>query len=170
MEYTEKESQYLKKLSIWNRTTAEIRLTKTMLDKSIIDANNSVRNLALMFGIDFNKMKNGDKYEVFARFENVESFKIISCNNGVGEWEISHTHDTFDTREEAEKALKKYNKALESVVRVYKTVNRGDRRGSIKGIKNYAIIGDLIALSASLPEDDNKEIIIINVTKGADDE
>lgn len=170
MNYTEKEVNYLKNNALNLMGSAQIRLSKTMLDKSIIDANNSVRNLALMFGIDFNKMKNGDKYEVFARFENVESFKIISCNNGVGEWEISPTHDTFDTRQEAEKALKKYNQALESVVRFYKTVNRGDRRVSIKGIKNYAIIGDLIALSACLPEDDNKEIIIINVTKGADDE
>jgi molybdate-binding protein len=102
-----------------------------MLDKSIIDANKSVRDLALNFGIDFDKMKNGDKYEVLARFD--------------------------DTNQE-------------SVVRFYKTINRGDRRVSIKGIKQYANIGDLIALSACLPKDDNKDIIIINVTRRADDE
>tara|TARA_R100000426_G_scaffold83037_1_gene61492 strand:+ start:49 stop:444 length:396 start_codon:yes stop_codon:yes gene_type:complete len=128
---TEKESVFLKTLPMWAMGFAQIRLSKTMLDKSIIDANKSVRDLALNFGIDFDKMKNGDKYEVLARFD--------------------------DTNQE-------------SVVRFYKTINRGDRRVSIKGIKQYANIGDLIALSACLPKDDNKDIIIINVTRRADDE
>ena len=128
---TEKESVFLKTLPMWAMGFAQIRLSKTMLDKSIIDANKSVRNLALNFGIDFDKMKNGDKYEVLARFD--------------------------DTNQE-------------SVVRFYKTINRGDRRVSIKGIKQYASIGDLIALSACLPKDENKDIIIINVTRRADDE
>ena len=125
---TEKESVFLKTLPMWAMGFAQIRLSKTMLDKSIIDANKSVRDLALNFGIDFDKMKNGDKYEVLARFD--------------------------DTNQK-------------SVVRFYKTINRGDRRVSIKGIKQYANIGDLIALSACLPKDDNKDIIIINVTRRA---
>ena len=128
---TEKESVFLKTLPMWAMGFAQIRLSKTMLDKSIIDANKSVRDLALNFGIDFDKMKNGDKYEVLARFD--------------------------DTNQE-------------SVVRFYKTINRGDRRVSIKNIKQYASIGDLIALSACLPKDDNKDIIIINVTRRADNE
>ena len=128
---TEKESVFLKTLPIWAMGFAQIRLSKTMLDKSIIDANKSVRDLALNFGIDFDKMKNGDKYEVLARFD--------------------------DTNQE-------------SVVRFYKTINRGDRLVSIKNIKQYASIGDLIALSACLPKDDNKDIIIINVTRRADNE
>ena len=128
---TEKELVFLKTLPIWAMGFAQIRLSKTMLDKSIIDANKSVRDLALNFGIDFDKMKNGDKYEVLARFD--------------------------DTNQE-------------SVVRFYKTINRGDRRVSIKNIKQYASIGDLIALSACLPKDDNKDIIIINVTRRADNE
>ena len=128
---TEKESVFLKTLPMWIMGFAQIRLSKTMLDKSIIDANKSVRDLALNFGIDFDKMKNGDKYEVLARFD--------------------------DTNQE-------------SVVRFYKTTNRGDRRVSIKSIKQYASIGDLIALSACLPKDENKDIIIINVTRRADDE
>ena len=126
---TEKESVFLKTLPMWAMGFAQIRLSKTMLDKSIIYANKSVRDLALNFGIDFDKMKNGDKYEVLARFD--------------------------DTNQE-------------SVVRFYKTINRGDRRVSIKSIKQYANIGDLIALSACLPKDDNKDIIIINVTRRAD--
>ena len=128
---TEKESVFLKTLPMWAMGFAQIRLSKTMLDKSIIDANKSVRDLALNFGIDFDKMKNGDKYEVLARFD--------------------------DTNQE-------------SVVRFYKTTNRGDRRVSIKSIKQYASIGDLIALSACLPKDENKDIIIINVTRRADNE
>lgn len=39
--------------------TATIDLTFTMLDKSIIDANASVRKLALYNGVDFNKLKEG---------------------------------------------------------------------------------------------------------------
>lgn len=128
---TEKESVFLKTLPMWAMGFAQIRLSKTMLDKSIIDANKSVRALALNFGIDFDKMKNGDKYEVLARFDD---------NN------------------------------QELVVRFYKTINRGDRRVSIKSIKQYANIGDLIALSACLPKDENKDIIIINITRRADDE
>ena len=31
---------------------------------------------------------------------------IIKCTNGVGNWEIDETHDTFDTYEEAQAALK----------------------------------------------------------------
>ena len=34
-----------------------------------------------------------------------EDFNIVPCKNGVGEWEISPIHETFDTREEAEKRL-----------------------------------------------------------------
>ena len=37
-------------------------------------------------------------------------------------------------------------------------------------IKKFAEIGDLIALSVCLPKDDNKDIIIINVTRRADNE
>ena len=132
---TEKETVYLRTLPMWSFGFAQIRLSRTMLDKSIIDANKSVRDLALNFGIDFDKMKNGDKYEVEARFDNPERY-----------------HQE------------------KSVVRFYKTINRGDRRVSIKGIKQYVEIGDLIALSACLPKDDNKDIIIINVTRGLNNE
>ena len=42
---TEKESVFLKTLPMWAMGFAQIRLSKTMLDKSIIDANKSVRDL-----------------------------------------------------------------------------------------------------------------------------
>ena len=35
----------------------------------------------------------------------MEQYKIIPCNNGVGEWEISPIHETFDTRQQAEERL-----------------------------------------------------------------
>lgn len=39
-------------------------------------------------------------------------FKIVRCTNGVGEWEVQPTHETFDTREEAEKCLAYYKGKL----------------------------------------------------------
>jgi hypothetical protein len=47
---------------------AEIKLTKTMLDKAIIDANNSVREFVKAYGVDFNKMKSGDRATLEAKF------------------------------------------------------------------------------------------------------
>lgn len=41
--------------------TATLTLTATMLDKSIIDANATVRKLALYLGVDYSKMVNGTK-------------------------------------------------------------------------------------------------------------
>ena len=35
-----------------------------------------------------------------------EYYEIIPCKNGVGEWEISPIHETFDTRQQAEERLK----------------------------------------------------------------
>lgn len=35
----------------------------------------------------------------------MEELEIIRCENGVGEWEIYPTGETFDTRREAEERL-----------------------------------------------------------------
>jgi hypothetical protein len=35
-----------------------------------------------------------------------QELEIIRCENGVGEWEIYPTGETFDTRQEAEDRLK----------------------------------------------------------------
>ena len=35
----------------------------------------------------------------------MEELEIIRCENGVGEWEIYPTGETFDTRREAEQRL-----------------------------------------------------------------
>ena len=37
-----------------------------------------------------------------------EEMEIVPCENGVGEWEISPTHETFDTYQEAKKRLAEY--------------------------------------------------------------
>jgi hypothetical protein len=41
-----------------------IKLTKTMLEKSIIDANKSVRRLASLFNVDMDAMSQGDKVTI----------------------------------------------------------------------------------------------------------
>lgn len=56
--------------------TGTITLTKTMLDKCIIDANASVRKLALYLGVDYSKMDAGDKETVDARIFGADECKI----------------------------------------------------------------------------------------------
>lgn len=47
----------------------KIRLTKTMLDKHIIDANTSIRKLALLLGHDMDSMTNGDKITIEGQYD-----------------------------------------------------------------------------------------------------
>jgi len=56
--------------------TATLTLTATMLDKSIIDANATVRKLALYLGVDYSKMVNGEKRVVDARLFGKDECKI----------------------------------------------------------------------------------------------
>ena len=72
---------------------------------------------------------------------------------------------------EAEDVLKKHNQQ-ETVVRFYKTINRGDRRVSIGKIKKFAKIGDLIGLTTLSSAESNypSQILLINITKGAENE
>jgi len=87
-----------------------IKLTKTMLDKSIIDCNAACRAVALEMGVDFEKMAPGDRVTVPAKFG-------------------------FTT---------------DSEIRFYRTNNaRGDRRISIKGLKQKANIGNTVLLHVS---------------------
>ena len=46
-----------------------LRLTKTMLDKHIIDANASIRRLALLLGHDMESMTNGDKITIEGQYD-----------------------------------------------------------------------------------------------------
>ena len=76
---------------------AEIKLTKTMLDKAIIDANNSVREFVKVYGVDFNKMKSGDRATLEARFGSKDKpwsgsetvINLYRTNNARGDRRIS---------------------------------------------------------------------------------
>lgn len=84
-----------------------IKLTETMLSKSIIDANAEVREVAAKMGFDFNEAKPGDRFVAEAKWPD----------------------------------------GAESEVRFYRVHNnRGDRRVSIKGIKQHAQAGDTVTL------------------------
>ena len=89
-----------------------IKLTKTMLEKSIIDCNAACREVALSAGVDFAAMAPGDRMTVPAVW----------------------TDYTGQPLEDSE-------------VRFYRTNNaRGDRRISIKGIRQKAEIGNIVHL------------------------
>jgi len=123
-----KEDKILKTLS---PDFGQLRLTNTMLNKSIIDANTSIRRFAKLFGIDFNFMEKGQKHKLLAYYDDDNSICTISF---------------------------------------YKTVNRGDRRLSISGIKKKAQINDLIAFNYKrviLDNDLQENVIVINVTAKA---
>ena len=91
-----------------------IKLTKTMLDKSIIDCNAACRAIALQVGVDFETMAPGDRAIVPAKF-----------------WDLT----------------------TDSEIRFYRTNNaRGDRRISIKGLKQKANIGNTVLLHVSAGE------------------
>ena len=123
-----KEDKILKTLS---PDFGQLRLTNTMLNKSIIDANTSIRRFAKLFGIDFNFMEKGQKHKLLAYYDDDNSICTISF---------------------------------------YKTVNRGDRRLSISGIKKKAQINDLIAFNYKrviLDNDLDQTVIVINVTAKA---
>ena len=47
---------------------ASIKLTRTMLDKAIIDANTSVREFSLSQNVDFADMVSGDRHQLAAFF------------------------------------------------------------------------------------------------------
>lgn len=55
---------------------ATIKLTKTMLDKHIIDANQSVRKFSRLFNCDYDSMTNGDKLSINAQYEDGTLCKI----------------------------------------------------------------------------------------------
>ena len=125
----EKEQKILDTLAV---DSGQLRLTNTMLNKSIIDANESIRKFSKLFGIDFNFMEKGQKHKLLAYYDDDDSVCTLSF---------------------------------------YKTVNRGDRRLSISGIRKKAQVNDLIALTYKrilLDNDMQENVIVINVTAKAE--
>ena len=53
-----------------------LKLTKTMLDKHIIDANVSIQKLALLLGVDMSKLVAGDKVELVGEYTDGTPCKI----------------------------------------------------------------------------------------------
>ena len=111
-----------------NNTPAVVTLTATMLNKAIIDANNSVRNFSKLCGIDFDEMQSGDRATVNAEFLD----------------------------------------GTETVLSFYRTKNqRGDRRFSIKGIKQQAEVGDTVAVTFK-HNPQGERVLVINVTRNSE--
>ena len=70
---------------------AQIKLTKTMLDKAIIDANTSVREFALSENVDFASMVSGDRHQLTAFFADGSEtvINLYKTNNARGDRRIS---------------------------------------------------------------------------------
>lgn len=70
---------------------AQIKLTKTMLDKAIIDANSSVREFAFLQGIDYTDMQSGDRHQLTAFFADGSEtvINLYKTNNARGDRRIS---------------------------------------------------------------------------------
>ncbi len=116
---------------------ARIKLTKTMLDKSIIDANKTVQSFLLEdFGMDYadtfftEQFYNADK----DRFER-NKFTIIG----------------------------EYIDGTESDITFYRSGKRGDKRISIQKLKQYADAGDEVRLISNSESDGDGTRIFIQV-------
>ena len=70
---------------------AQIKLTRTMLEKAIIDANSSVREFACLVGVDFADMVSGDRHQLAAFFAdgNETVINLYRTNNARADRRIS---------------------------------------------------------------------------------
>jgi len=116
---------------------AKIKLTKTMLDKSIIDANKTVQSFLFEdFGMDYSdkffteQYYNSDK----DRFER-NKFTIVG----------------------------EYIDGTEADITFYRSGKRGDRRISIQKLKQYADAGNEIRLISDSESDGDGTRIFISV-------
>ena len=118
---------------------AKIKLTKTMLDKSIIDANTTVRNfLEHDFGMDYD-----DKF-----FTN--------------EW---YDLDAERTMRNAFFVVGEYADGTEANVKFYRSAKRGDKRISIQKLKQYAEVGDEVILTSDAESLHDGYRIQINIVR-----
>jgi hypothetical protein len=104
---------------------AKIKLTKTMLDKSIIDANKSVQQfLDHDFGMNYDN-------PFFTK-----------------EW---YDLDTERTMRNAFLVIGEYADGTEANIKFYRSAKRGDKRISIQKLKQYAEAGDEVILTGLPP-------------------
>jgi hypothetical protein len=116
---------------------ANIKLTKTMLDKSIIDANKTVQSFLLEdFGMDYT-----DKFFT-EQFYNAEK-------------------DRFERNKFT--IIGEYIDGTESVITFYRSGKRGDKRISIQKLKQYADAGDEVRLISNSESDGDGTRIFIQV-------
>ena len=122
---------------------ANIKLTKTMLDKSIIDANKTVQSFLLEdFGMDYT-----DKFFT-ETFFNAEKDK----------WE----RNKFTI-------IGEYIDGTEADITFYRSGKRGDKRISIQKLKQYADAGNEVRLiSDSESDGDGTRIFISVYTTGSE--
>ena len=73
---TDLEKNIIQALREYSPLIATIKLTKTMLDKHIIDANQSVRKFSRLYDVDYDTMTNGDKVSIDAQYEDGTPCKV----------------------------------------------------------------------------------------------
>jgi len=122
---------------------ANIKLTKTMLDKSIIDANKTVQSFLLDdFGMDY-----ADKFFT-AQFYNADK-------------------DRFERNKFT--IIGEYIDGTEADITFYRSGKRGDKRISIQKLKQYADAGNEVRLiSDSESDGDGTRIFISVYTTGSE--
>jgi len=135
-------SEFFDILDVDQENVGEITLTKTMLDKCIIDANVSVVKFAAVNGIEYTSMDNGHRVMI-------EGKHLITTSEDI-----------------CETVTVQSKKWIEDNCRIvfYKTA-RGDRRISISGIKKYAAVGDKVALTFG-----SNGCLIINISRAFGEE
>jgi len=122
---------------------AKIKLTKTMLDKSIIDANKTVQQfLDNDFGMNYD--------DPFFTTEHVNP-------------------DTGKTERSAFFVVGEYADGTEVNVKFYRSATRGDKRISIQKLKQYAEAGDQVILTSDAESLHDGYRIHINIVRQATD-
>ena len=121
---------------------AKIKLTKTMLDKCIIDANKSVREfLDHDFGMNYDDKFFTEEWWDVERQKTERAHFIV-----VGE----------------------YADGTEADVKFYRSIKRGDKRISIQKLKQYAEAGDEVILTSDAESLHDGIRIHINIVRQAD--
>ena len=121
---------------------AKIKLTKTMLDKSIIDANKTVCEfLDHDFGMNYN-----------------------------GRFFTEEWYDTEKERtmRNAFLVVGEYADGTEGDIKFYRSAKRGDKRISIQKLKQYAEVGDEVILTSDAESLHDGYRIHINIVRQTD--
>ena len=121
---------------------AKIKLTKTMLDKSIIDANKSVQK----FLTDDFEMSYDDPY-----------FTQQWYNEKANRFERGRLTITGE-----------YADGERVDVRFYRSGTRADKRISIQKLKQYAEAGDEVILTSNVKDAEGEYLIYINIVRQTD--